>query len=46
MYKSSGVLEPSVDIREQMCGIIEAEIYNESPTTVIDDDDYLELSNR
>jgi hypothetical protein len=40
------VADPSIDIREQMSALIEAEIYNESPASVLDDDDYLELANR
>ncbi|KAK9500761.1 hypothetical protein O3M35_001960 [Rhynocoris fuscipes] len=46
IFKTNAVIKTNVDIKEQICAIVEAEIYSESGGQDFDDDEYLEMTQR
>lgn len=46
IFKTTAVIKPNVDIKEQICAIVEAEIYSETGGQDFDDDEYLEMTQR
>ncbi|CAH1395818.1 unnamed protein product [Nezara viridula] len=46
LYKITAVIKPNIDVAEQICAIVETEIYSEIGEQELDDDEFLDIAFR